>query len=156
MDSHKENELYERFPHLYRERLAPLESSKMGWGFQCDDGWYNIIHKMSKRIAALSSDDEFAPAITEVSRNEDGTLYVEARNLTPPVADLIEAAKEQSKLTCESCGYTPAFKRSKDGPMKNRVACGRCARHTEGSKRHKAPKRKRKPRRAPDVMVVKR
>ena len=156
MDSHKENELYERFPHLYRERLAPLESSKMGWGFQCDDGWYNIIHKMSKRIAALSSDDDFAPAITEVSRNEDGSLYVEARNLTPPVADIIEAAKEQSKLTCESCGYTPAFKRSKDGPMKNRVACGRCARQAEGSKRHKALKRKRKPRRAPDVMVVKR
>ena len=156
MDSHKENELYERFPHLYRERLAPLESSKMGWGFQCDDGWYNIIHKMSKRIAALSSDDEFAPAITEVSRNEDGTLYVEARNLTPPTADLIEAAREQSKLTCESCGYTPAFLRSKEGPMRGRVACGRCARHAEGSKRHKAAKRKRKPRRAPDVMVVKR
>ena len=156
MDSHKENELYERFPHLYRERLAPLESSKMGWGFQCDDGWYNIIHKMSKRIAAISSDDEFAPAITEVSRNEDGSLYVEARNLSPPVADLIEAAKEQSKLTCESCGYTPAFKRSNEGPMKGRVACGRCARHAEGSRKHKAQKRKRRPRRAPDVMVVKR
>ena len=156
MDSQKTNELYERFPHLYRERLAPLESSKMGWGFQCDDGWYDILHKMSKRIAALSSDGEFAPAITEVSRNEDGSLYVEARNLTPAVLNLIEAAKEQSKLTCESCGYAPAFKRSKDGPMKNRVACGRCVRQAEGSKWHKAPKRKRKPRRAPDVVVVKR
>ena len=156
MDSQKTNELYERFSHLYRERLAPLESSKMGWGFQCDDGWYNIIHKMSKRIAAISSDDEFAPAITEVSRNEDGTLYVEARNLSPPVADLIEAAKEQSRITCESCGYSPAFLRSKEGPLKGHVACGRCVREAEGRTKHKAPKRKRKPRRAPDVMVIKR
>ena len=156
MDSQKTNELYERFPHLYRERLAPLESSKMGWGFQCDDGWYNIIHKMSKRIAAISSDDEFAPAITEVSRNEDGTLYVEARNLSPPVADLIEAAKEQSRITCESCGYSPAFLRSKEGPLKGHVACGRCVIEAEGRTKHKAPKRKRKPRRAPDVMVIKR
>ena len=156
MDSQKTNELYERFPHLYRERLAPLESSKMGWGLQCDDGWYNIIHKMSKRIAAISSDDEFAPAITEVSRNEDGTLYVEARNLSPPVADLIEAAKEQSRITCEVCGYSPAFLRSKEGPLKGHVACGRCVREAEGRTKHKAPKRKRKPRRAPDVMVVKR
>ena len=156
MDSQKTNELYERFPHLYRERLAPLESSKMGWGFQCDDGWYNIIHKMSKRIAAISSDDEFAPAITEVSRNEDGTLYVEARNLSPPVADLIEAAKEQSRITCESFGYSPAFLRSKEGPLKGHVACGRCVREAEGMTKHKAPKRKRKPRRAPDVMVIKR
>jgi hypothetical protein len=128
----------------------------MGWGFQCDDGWYNIIHKMSKRIAAISSDDEFAPAITEVSRNEDGTLYVEARNLSPPVADLIEAAKEQSRITCESCGYSPAFLRSKEGPLKGHVACGRCVREAEGRTKHKAPKRKRKPRRAPDVMVIKR
>ena len=156
MDSHKENELYERFSHLYRERLAPLESSKMGWGFQCGDGWYNIIHKMSKRIAALSSDDEFAPAITEVSRNEDGTLHVEARNLIPPVADLIETAREQSRITCESCGYSPAFLRFKEGPMKGYVACGRCVRQTGGRTKQKAPKRKSKPRRAPDVMVVKR
>ena len=156
MDSHKENELYERFQHLYRERLAPLESSKMGWGFQCDDGWYNIIHKMSKRIAAISSDDEFAPAITEVSRNEDGSLYVAARNLSPPVADLIEAAKEQSRITCEVCGYSPACLRAKEGPLKGHVACGRCGRQAEGRTKHKAPKRKRKPRRAPDVMVIKR
>jgi hypothetical protein len=156
MDSHKENELYERFSHLYRERLAPLESSKMGWGFQCGDGWYNIIHKMSKRIAALSSDDEFAPAITEVSRNEDGTLHVEARNLIPPVADLIETAREQSRVTCESCGYSPAFLRFKEGPMKGYVACGRCVRQAGGRTKQKAPKRKSKPRRAPDVMVVKR
>lgn len=156
MDSQKTNELYERFPHLYRERLAPLESSKMGWGFQCDDGWYDILHKMSKRIAALSSDDEFAPAITEVSRNEDGSLYVEARNLTPAVSNLIEAAVEQSKLTCESCGYSPAFLRSQEGPMKGHIACGRCVRNTGGRTKQQAPKRKRKPRRAPDVMVVKR
>ena len=32
MDSQKTNELYEKFPHLYRERTAPLESSKMPMG----------------------------------------------------------------------------------------------------------------------------
>ena len=111
---------------------------------------------MSKRIAALSSDDEFAPAITEVSRNEDGSLYVEARNLTPAVSNLIEAAVEQSKLTCESCGYSPAFLRSQEGPMKGHIACGRCVRNTGGRTKQKAPKRKRKPRRAPDVKVIKR
>ena len=40
------NELYEKFPHLYRERTAPLESSRMGWGFQCEDGWYKIIYEI--------------------------------------------------------------------------------------------------------------
>ena len=40
--------------------------------------------------------------------------------------------------------------------MKGHIACGRCVRNTGGRTKQQAPKRKRKPRRAPDVMVVKR
>ena len=34
MNSHKTIELYEKFPHLYRERTVTLDSSQMRWGFQ--------------------------------------------------------------------------------------------------------------------------
>jgi hypothetical protein len=156
MDSHKTNELYEKFPHLYRERTAPLESSKMGWGFQCEDGWYKIIYEMSKKIDKISTEGEFAPAITEVSRNKDGTLHVEARNLTPPVADIIATATEQSRLICEFCAYTPAFLRTSKGSHKGHIACGRCLRKSRPAPKGKGPKRRTKPRRAPDTIVVKR
>ena len=156
MDSQKTNELYEKFPHLYRERTAPLESSKMGWGFQCEDGWYKIIYEMSKKINKTSVEGEFAPAITEVSRNKDGTLYVEARNLTPPVADIITTATEQSRLTCEFCAYTPAFLRTGKGPHGGHIACGRCLRKSTPTAKGGTPKARRKPRRAPDTIVVKR
>ena len=128
MDSHKTNELYEKFPHLYRERTAPLESSDMGWGFQCENGWYKIIYEMSKKIDKISKEGEFAPAIAEVSRHEDGTLYVAVSNITPPVADIVTSATEQSRLTCEFCAYTPAFLRTTNGPYSGHIACGRCLR----------------------------
>ena len=156
MDSHKTNELYEKFPHLYRERTAPLESSDMGWGFQCENGWYKIIYEMSKKIDKISPEGEHAPAVSLVSRNEDGTLYVAVRNTTPPVADIVTAATEQSRLTCEFCAYTPAFLRPTNGPVKGHIACGRCLRKTTGPPKAKASKTKRKPRRAPDTIVVKR
>jgi hypothetical protein len=156
MDSQKTNRLYERFPHLYRERTAPLESSKMAWGFQCDNGWYKIIYDMSQRIEKLSTDDEYAPAITEVSRNKDGTLYVEARNLTPPIADIIATAKESSRLICERCSYSPAFLRKGKGATASQIACGRCVRQAAGNPKRKTTKRSTKPRRAPDIVVVKR
>ncbi|HHZ94801.1 MAG TPA: hypothetical protein EYN67_04385 [Flavobacteriales bacterium] len=156
MDSHKTNELYEKFPHLYRERLVPLANSKMGWGFQCEDGWYKIIYEMSKKIDRLSVPGEFAPSITEISRNKDGTLYVEARNLTPPVADVITSAKEQSRLTCEFCAYTPAFLRATKGPHKDHIACGRCLAKVAPPTKGKTLKKRTKPRRAPDTIVVKR
>ncbi len=156
MDSQKTNELYERFPHLYRERSAPLESSGMPWGFQCETGWYKIIYEMSKKIAKISTEGEHAPAISLVSRHEDGTLYVAVRNITPPIADIVMSATEQSRLTCEFCGYTPAFLREGKGPHEGRIACGRCVRKATGTQSPKTRKPKRKPRRAPDTIVVKR
>ena len=156
MDSHKTNELYEKFPHLYRERTAPLESSGMGWGFQCEDGWYKIIYEMSKKIDKISPEGEHAPAISLVTRHEDGTLHVAVRNITPPVADIVMNAREQSRLTCEYCAYTPAFLRQGKGSVTGHIACGRCLRQAEGSPKHKATKRRTKPRRAPDTIVVKR
>ena len=156
MDSQKTNELYEKFPHLYRERTAPLESSHMAWGFQCENGWYKIIYEMSKKIDKISTEGERAPAISLVSRHEDGTLYVAVSNITPPIADIVTRATEQSRLTCEFCAYTPAFLRTTKGPHKGHIACGRCLRKATGAPKGKASKPKRKPRRAPDTIVVKR
>ena len=156
MDSQKTNRLYERFPHLYRERTAPLESSKMAWGFQCDDGWHKIIYDMSQKIKKISGDGEHTPAITEISRNEDGTLYVSVRNLTPPIADIVATAVEHSRLTCERCGYSPAFLRKGTPPVAAQIACGRCARQAAGNPKRKPTKRNKRPRRAPDIVVVKR
>ena len=156
MNKHNTEELYEKFPHLYRERTAPLESSGMGWGFQCEDGWYKIIYEMSKKIDKISTEGEHAPAISLVSRHEDGTLYVAVSNITPPVADIVTSATEQSRLTCEFCAYTPAFVRTTKGPMKGHIACGRCVVKAGGKPKPKARKSKRKPRRAPDTIVVKR
>ena len=156
MDSHKTNELYEKFPHLYRERTAPLESSEMAWGFQCENGWYKIIYEMSKKIDKISTRGEHAPAISLVSRHEDGTLHVAVRNITPPVADIVTAAIEQSRLTCEFCAYTPAFLRTTKGPHTGHIACGRCLRKSARTPKGKAPKGPTKARRAPDTIVVKR
>tara|TARA_Y100000310_G_scaffold28577_1_gene27191 strand:- start:545 stop:1012 length:468 start_codon:yes stop_codon:yes gene_type:complete len=155
MNSHKTNELYQRFPHLYRERRAPLASSKMGWGFQCEEGWYKIIYEMSKKIEKISNDTEYAPAITEVSKNEDGTLYVEARNLTPPVADIINASRDRSRLTCELCSYSPAFLRGKDHPLEGYIACGRCVTRERPHAKRQSNKHKKKGAPQPDNIIIK-
>ena len=156
MDSHKTNELYEKFPHLYRERLVPLANSKMGWGFQCEAGWYKIIYEMSKKIQKISKDGEFAPAISQVSKHEDGTLYVTVSNISPPVADIVMHAREQSRLTCELCSYSPAFLRGIATNLEGLIACGRCVAKGGGKAMGKKTKRSRKPLRPPDTIIIKR
>ena len=128
----------------------------MGWGFQCEDGWYKIIYDMSKKIQKLSGEGEFAPAISLVSKHEDGTLYVAVSNITPPVADIVTRATEQSRLTCELCSYSPAFLRNGTGAAEGHIACGRCVSKLEGSSKRKVSKRRSRGIRAPDTIIVKR
>ena len=156
MDKQKTDQLYERFSHLYRERSAPLESSMMGWGFQCEDGWYKILYDMSKKIDKISKGGEFAPAISQVSKHEDGTLYVAVSNITPPVADIVTRATEQSRLTCELCSYSPAFLRTAASNLEGHIACGRCVAKVGGKTKGKKAKRNRKPLRPPDTIIIKR
>tara|TARA_Y100000310_G_scaffold17140_1_gene17005 strand:+ start:4252 stop:4746 length:495 start_codon:yes stop_codon:yes gene_type:complete len=148
--------LYERFAHLYREREreAPLKNSKMKWGFQCEDGWYKILYDMSKRITKISKDTDHAAAITEIGRHEDGTLKIEIRNPSPPVDTIVMGAREQSRLTCEYCSYSPAHVRSNGRQTKGHIACGRCVKRLEGSTKPGSARRRKKPLRAPDTIIV--
>ncbi len=156
MDSRLENKLYERFPDLYREKTAPLESSKMAWGVQCGDGWYKLIYELSNKIAKIATEGEYSPAISQISRHEDGTLYVDVRNVSPPIADIVTTVRETSRLTCESCSYSPAFLRKAKAPRTPHVACGRCVDKSTGQRKQKPTKRKQPPRRARDIIVVRR
>ena len=119
MDSQKTNELYERFPHLYRERLAPLESSKMGWGFQCDDGWYNIIDNLSQVIQDRADwingegyheyrdipEDHVKVAVEAVQVKEKyGGLRFYTNYSDSYIDGAISLAESLSLKTCETCG----------------------------------------------------
>ncbi len=150
--------LYERFAHLYREREreTPLKNSKMRWGFQCEDGWYKIIYDMSKRIEKLSNGSDHSAAILEIARHKDGTLKVEMRNGSPSVDLIVTGARETSRLTCEFCSYSPARLREQGQNTKGHVVCGRCVKRLEGGTKPGSARRRKKPLRAPDTIVVKR
>lgn len=53
MSPEKTNTLYRDFSLLYRDRMLPERESRMCDGFCCGDGWYNIIHEMSKELDML-------------------------------------------------------------------------------------------------------
>jgi hypothetical protein len=39
--------LVAKYPELYRNRFAPMTQTCMCWGFDCGDGWYEIIDALS-------------------------------------------------------------------------------------------------------------
>lgn len=42
--------LCKKYPKIFRDRNAPITKTLMCWGFDCGDGWYNIIDKLCANI----------------------------------------------------------------------------------------------------------
>lgn len=106
MNPENTNLLLRDFPKLYRNPDLPGEPAS--FYFQCGDGWFSILHKLSADIekaareVGLTPDSEHWPVATQV-KSKWGTLhyYCHAGGY---VDDLIDAAEELSAKTCEVCG----------------------------------------------------
>jgi hypothetical protein len=42
--------LCKRYPKIFRDRHAPMTETCMCWGFDINDGWFNIIDKMCRNM----------------------------------------------------------------------------------------------------------
>lgn len=94
-----ENKLYNDFPNLYRQRNLSIQESCMPWGFECGDGWFDIIYQLSKNITDLDPDVQAVQV-----KEKWGELRFYINGGTNEVYDLIDEATELSLKTCEECG----------------------------------------------------
>lgn len=43
MKKELDEKLVAKYPKIFRDRYAPMTHTAMCWGFECGDGWYNIL-----------------------------------------------------------------------------------------------------------------
>lgn len=96
----KENTEYlvKTYPHLYGGYGKPMSETAMCWGFDCGDGWFDIIDKLSAKLEAIGG--------IEASQVKEkcGSLRFYIWSGTDEAYDLIDEAEEESCRTCEECG----------------------------------------------------
>lgn len=54
MNQELTKKLYDEFPELYRGRNKPTTETAMCFGFDCNDGWFQIIYDLSADLMKLS------------------------------------------------------------------------------------------------------
>lgn len=97
--------LFERFDHLYRGRHLPLSQNLMSEGFDCGDGWYDLIYELSEQIEAYrQTDTEAADLIVVQVKQKFGELRFYVRPRIWEVEKMIEVARDRSRRTCELTG----------------------------------------------------
>jgi hypothetical protein len=96
--------LYAAFPKLYRGRHKSMDESSMCWGFQCGDGWYQVLYDLSQELSDyLLEHPEIDFEVTQVkSKFETLRFHISYRDVE--TERMIERAQQRARTTCEITG----------------------------------------------------
>lgn len=99
-------QLYDKFPDLFKEKDLPPEQSNMCWGFECSDGWYNIIFTLCSliQIHQKSQTPDYKPVVVQQVKEKFGTLRFYYTGGDDIIFGMVAYAEAISGMTCEVCG----------------------------------------------------
>jgi hypothetical protein len=121
MNKEKTDKLIKDFPHLYRGHNESPRHNLMCFGFECGDGWYELIYDLSEKLSRISNEIK----AVQVKEKFGGLrFYVDFGDKWSWA--LIDRASEESLKTCEECG-DPATKDPDTNPYRwIRTECDEC------------------------------
>jgi len=95
--------LIETYPVLYQGHKWPLTQNLMAFGFECGDGWFKLLDKLSAVITEIDKTEGTTTIAVQVKEKFGGLqFYIEGGSEAVFLA--IETAEEFSEKTCEWCG----------------------------------------------------
>lgn len=95
--------LFKECPRLFRGKDFGVQQNLMCFGFECRDGWFNLIYDLSKKIEAIIERDNLDNVYALQVKEKYGGLVFNVA-FTDEIGNLIEEAEEKSFHICEECG----------------------------------------------------
>jgi hypothetical protein len=101
--------LCEKYPKMMVNRNKHMTETCMCWGFECGDGWYNILNSLMGNIQGhidwKNKKEEVVPqVILDQVKEKFGTLRFYYTGGDDYIRGLVSMAESMSAITCESCG----------------------------------------------------
>jgi hypothetical protein len=98
-----------KYPEIFRDRNGDMRTTAMCWGFECGDGWYNIIDGLCATIQNREYNQklnkkEFAPVVAAQVKEKYGTLRFYYSGGDDYIDGAVSMAEYMSEVTCEKCG----------------------------------------------------
>jgi hypothetical protein len=115
MNKEKETELVNKYPKILRDYgKNPMETC-MAWGFECEDGWAEILDNCMKKVQCLcdvfSTEENNVQVVADQIKEKYGTLsfYYSIYGATDPTVyeilrDTIDQVERKSCTVCEVTG----------------------------------------------------
>jgi hypothetical protein len=96
----KEEKLFSKHPTFFRPEKG-LGKTLMGFGFTCNNGWFDILDKLFDAIEVLKPGKDFE--VYQV-KEKFGGLRIYTTPVSNIILSLIDAVEHESYRTCENCG----------------------------------------------------
>jgi hypothetical protein len=102
-----EQKLFQKYPMIFADYAAAPAGSLASFGFECGDGWYDLLDTLCAQLSQLPldkpSDDSGGLRAVQV-KEKFGTLRFYVDSASDTAFQLIEFAEAMSARICESCG----------------------------------------------------
>ena len=100
-----DKQLCEKYPKIFADRFGDMRTTAMCWGFECGDGWYNILDNLCWVIQSHIDQIELVEQVVATQVKEKfGTLRFYIYGGDDYIQGAIAMAEEMSARTCEVCG----------------------------------------------------
>jgi len=123
MDQELQNKLFEKYPSLFENKNKSIQESCMGWGIECNNGWYELLSSVCWRISQHEkniadrirvrnevgkendqSDLDYVPVKFDQIKEKFGGIRIYYTGGDDYVDGIISLADEMSYKICEVCG----------------------------------------------------
>lgn len=107
MSPELEQKLVDKYPKLFADYGVAPNRSPMAFGFECGDGWFDLIDTLSAQLSTLDPIDEGESVhwVRAIQVKEKyGTLRFYVGPATNEATALIDFAEALSGRICETCG----------------------------------------------------
>ena len=98
-----------KYPKMMVNRNSPMQETCMCWGFECGDGWYNILNQLMGNIQhhidwRNKKEEVVAQVTLDQVKEKFGGLRFYINAGSDQIHTRIREAEDESYLTCEKCG----------------------------------------------------
>ena len=104
MSPELDKKLCETYPKIFRDRRGDKMVTAMCWGFECGDGWYNIIDRLCSLLQNNTDNNQAPQVIATQVKEKFGSLRFYVYGADSLADGAIDMAESLSAVTCEVCG----------------------------------------------------
>lgn len=112
--------LCERYPKIFPLHDSDVQRSTMAWGFECGDGWFDLIDDLCSRMQPHVDSSCIDQIIALQVKEKYGELRFYHNSGDEMIHQMVEEAEARSEQICEQCGQPGALTETLKGWLQTR------------------------------------